>query len=205
MVIFFLLSLPPGRVQASDESAAKQQISAVPPNALDPDAPNPDLSGTAAKEPATAMLPATKSDVPREGDAIWLEEKIAPSTRWIENLVKPITVWMERKIQKENPGSKTTAITTLRTPAADNPVVADRNVKTAIVETRNKIISVSEASAIANARIPGNILRVKLLERENASPRYRVKIISTDGEMHILYIDAFGQELMTPQPSSEQP
>ena len=58
---------------------------------------------------------------PREGSIIWLEKKIAPSTRWIENLVKPLNIWMERKIQSSDDVPPTPPTNTwIEPPAKDN-------------------------------------------------------------------------------------
>lgn len=205
LVIFFLLSLPPGRVLASDGPAVMQRTSVVTPASVDPNDPHSTLLGSEAEKSTKTTLTAAKLKAPREGDTIWLEEKIAPSTRWIENLVKPITVWMENKIQQENPGSKATAMTPGVEPARDRPVVANSKGETATLDTQNNFITAGEASAIAQERITGNILRVKLLEQDNERPRYRVKLISTGGEIHILYVDARSQKLIAPQSLSGQP
>lgn len=204
-VIFFLLSLPPGRALAIEDLAVEQQISSVPPGTVDPNGAVAVSPGTFADDSSQTALPIAKPDAPREGDSIWLEEKIAPSTRWIENLVKPVTVWMERKIQRDRPESNAPQKTPNIEPAAGETVIAGPGSDTVSTRAQLEIISGAQASAIAQAHTPGNILRVKLLERENEQPKYRVKLISTSGEIHIIHIDAVTRELIAPQTSNEKP
>ncbi|MFK8050953.1 MAG: PepSY domain-containing protein, partial [Halioglobus sp.] len=128
----------------------------------------------------------------------------APSTRWIENLVKPVTVWMERKIQTDRSQRKEPGHAPNNTPEDGNVGAPESSPKLSEAVSPEDIISVAQASAIATAVTPGNVLRVKLLERENERPKYRVKLISTRGEIHIVHIDAVTQELILPAGSKEK-
>jgi len=181
-IVFLLAVLWPGVAARADEHQRSGAIARA-----------------ATTDPNEAVVPP---DIlpPREGNSIWLEEKIAPSTRWIENLVKPITVWMERKIQSE----KATAAVPVQTESthsdADASIpsgpVADVDGETV---TAVEMITETEALAFAKARVQGSVLRVKFLKSRQGRPTYRVKMISAKGEVHILYIDAFEGVLSEPQ------
>ncbi|MBX2849118.1 MAG: PepSY domain-containing protein [Acidiferrobacterales bacterium] len=128
---------------------------------------------------------------PRKGDEIWLEEKIAPTTTWIESLVKPLTVWMEQKInapeQESNDQYDSTdgeRDLTLKDSVSDSRISSEP-------ESR---LSIKEASASAQQYIDGDVLHVKLLPEVN---RYRMKIISNLGEIHVIYIDASSGKLVS--------
>ena len=64
-------------------------------------------------------------------------------------------------------------------------------------------ITAQIASAIATLQTPGKVLRVKLLLSKQGPAKYRIKVLSNSGEIHILYIDAASGALMTP--NSDQP
>ncbi len=128
-----------------------------------------------------------KDNSPKKGKTIWLEEKISPSTQWLEGLVKPMTSWMEGKIQK-HPDQKN------QTLPREAPVPETQNLS-ASPDTAS-IIDADTIARIAGERVPGQILRMKLLERNPL--QYRVKLISKAGEIHMLYINAHTGELIQP-------
>lgn len=148
------------------------------------------------------------SKSPKQGDTIWLEEKITPTTTWIENLVKPLTVWMEQQInepeqepniqegiQENFPRGEGENVPNLNETGPDNTVDPD------------SLISAEQASALAKAHIAGDVLYIKLISKTN---QYRVKLISKLGEIHIIYIKAISGEIVSPnietasQPSTKQ-
>lgn len=123
----------------------------------------------------------------KEGKTVWLEKKLSPSTRWLENAVKPITTWMERKIQKEIHGGEVRELPPAapRVDSDDRPPVVDEDV-----------IDSESIAELASKHIPGQILRIKLLNRTPL--QYRVKLISRVGEIHILYINAHTGKIIQP-------
>ncbi len=125
-----------------------------------------------------------KQDSPQV-ETVWIEEKIAPPTRWLEGLVKPMTSWMEGKIQKRQNDSQAPAL--VQTPK-QTPTRED----TEMIE--GELIDPQQIALIAREAVPGQILRIKLLSRR--PPQYRVKLISTTGEIRILYINAVSGEIL---------
>jgi len=109
----------------------------------------------------------------REGESIWLEKKLAPSTRWIERLIRPLNRWMEQKVQAVKPAAS----------KALAAAVQHSNSGTAL-------LSEQQISAIAQQRTPGKVLAIKLLPAEHQAQRYRLKLLSRQGVIHILYLDA---------------
>lgn len=119
----------------------------------------------------------------KQGETIWLEKKLAPTTRWLEQIAKPVSSWMERKIQRqESDGVRSPPKTTWMQPAP----IAD----TESYPGSPPRISTEQVSTAAKRHIAGEVLAVKLLRFAQAAPQYRVKLLSTAGEIHILYFDA---------------
>jgi hypothetical protein len=156
----------------------------------------PPLKQSTAKQftvkQATAKQAPPNLSSPKKGDTIWLEEKIAPSTRWIENLVKPLGIWMEKKIQpryvaddKENSGTQPEVELVPLPPSGGQ---------------EGPIITPEQAAVVSKQYVQGEVLRIKLLESAHSVSRYRVKLISTAGEIHILYINAHTGVLIQPAP-----
>ena len=136
------------------------------------------------------------NESPKQGDTIWLEEKISPTTTWIENLVKPLTVWMEQQINE--PEQELDIQEGIQ---ENSPRGEEQNVPN-IVETGNdnivdpdSLISAEQASALAKKHIAGDVLYIKLISKSN---QYRVKLISKLGEIHIIYIKAISGEIISP-------
>ena len=134
-----------------------------------------------AKDSASA--PETEEPVVIQGgETIWLEEKIKPSTRWLEGLVKPLTTWMEERVQEKIHG-----------PGPKKPTVIQSTPSTTVILPVSGEVMDEEAIAkLALALIPGQVLRVKLLQKQPL--QYRVKLISTSGEIHKLYLNALSGE-----------
>ena len=130
----------------------------------------------------------------KEGDSIWLEKKITPTTRWLEKMVKPLSTWMEQQIQspRNNLDSQ-----------QKNHWVGPEGVSTTAPDvSEDAIISARQAAASARRLIDGEVLKVKLLSL-NQVPSYRVKLISTAGEIHIVYINAHSGALIQPTQGSD--
>ncbi|MFT5577388.1 MAG: putative membrane protein YkoI [Paraglaciecola psychrophila] len=120
----------------------------------------------------TVKLSATP---PREGESIWLEKKLAPSTRWIERLITPLNRWMEQKVQAVKPAAGKALA------AAIKPLRADGD---------STLLSKQQISAIAQQHAPGKVLAVKLLPPAQPPQRYRVKLLSPEGVIRLLYFNA---------------
>jgi uncharacterized membrane protein YkoI len=121
-----------------------------------------------------------------QGETVWIEEKIQPSTRWLEGLVKPMTSWMEGKIQKRQNDAQQSPQIVEKTPQAVNTDLT--------FTSKDGVIDTQRIAQIARQAVPGQVLRVKLLQR---SPlQYRVKLISTEGEIRMLYIHAHNGKIL---------
>ena len=143
-----------------------------------------------------SLVPVVSPEV-KQGETIWLEKKISPSSRWVENLVKPLTSWIEKKIQSPHHHALE--------PLPSNPesalpaTIATEGLAEQALSNKPQF-SPEQAGAIANRLIPGNTLRVKLLNKQQRL-QYRVKLISLVGEIHILYLDAHSGERIQAEPS----
>ncbi len=127
----------------------------------------------------------------REGKTIWIEKKLSPSTRWLENLVKPMTTWIERKIQKE----------TLDREEKGRPAAPPKTgIERPFSSPDDSVIDSEAIALIAKERVPGQVLRIKLLNR--VPLQYRVKLISRIGEIHVLYINAHTGDFILPSSES---
>ena len=120
-----------------------------------------------------------------QGETVWIEEKIQPSTRWLEGLVKPMTSWMEGKIQKRQNDSQTPQV------VETSPQTANTDVTFTL---KDGVIDAQQITQIARQTIPGQVLKVKLLQRKPL--QYRVKLISTEGEIRMLYIHAHNGNIL---------
>jgi len=131
----------------------------------------------AADDPASTPDAEASSEV-REGETIWLEKKIKPSTRWLEGLVKPMTTWMEQRVQDKihGPGPKKSVVIQAAPSALE------------ILPSSGDLMDEAAIAKLAQALIPGQVLRVKLLQKQPL--QYRVKLISNSGEIHKLYLNA---------------
>lgn len=124
---------------------------------------------------------AVEGNVDKPEATIWLEEKIAPSSRWMEELVRPMTNWMEERLHGEPR-------------PADRPVSKSREpVENSDHSLNTPIIKRGKAIEIARSRFPGEVLHVKLL---SASQRYRIKLLTAEGVIHVVYIDAVRATLL---------
>lgn len=121
---------------------------------------------------------------PVEGESLWIEEKINPATRWLENLVSPITTWMEDKIQANDETSAP--------PPPHWNITAPEPSR--IRGTTQELLTDDQAASAVVREYPGEVLRVKFLEKE--SPVYRVKLITELGEIYILYVDAYSGQIL---------
>ncbi|MFK8022207.1 MAG: PepSY domain-containing protein [Pseudomonadales bacterium] len=161
-------------------------------------APRPEQ---AVPEQSTFERTSTQENsAPREGKSVWLEKKIAKPTRWLENLVKPMNIWLEGKIQApiDNSANQQAERLPSDTLAPD----------TASTSVKSNRISADEAANAARQHVAGNVLKVKLITMPASQPMtaddsatrfaYRVKLISRQGEIHILYIDALSSALIDP-------
>jgi uncharacterized membrane protein YkoI len=152
--------------------------------------PNGSSDRVTEENPATQQSPIeTTAPTLREGDSIWLEKKLAPSTRWIERLIQPLNRWMEHKVQAVKPAANKALA------AAIEPLRKTSD---------GEILSRQEVGAIAQRHTPGKVLAVKLLAPEQAQPRYRIKLLSPQGVIHLLYFDAKSGGLVDKHPSGER-
>lgn len=127
---------------------------------------------------AVSTSDAEASSEVREGETIWLEKKIKPSTRWLEGLVKPMTTWMEQRVQDKIHG-----------PGPEKPTVVQVVPSTAeVVPSSGDLMDEAAIAKLAQALVPGQVLRIKLLQKQPL--QYRVKLISNSGEIHKLYLNA---------------
>ena len=128
----------------------------------------------------------------KQDDTIWLEKKISPTTRWLDNLVKPLTVWMEQQINEPEPASE------LEKPRGAQVGSVDLNLSE--TDSANGVMSVplvssDQARVVAKKHIAGDVLYIKFMQQSN---RYRVKLISKVGEIHIIYINAASGDIVSP-------
>ena len=149
-----------------------------------------DASDSAHSPSTQTPAPPGTTTSPREGDTIWLEEKIAPPTRWIENLVQPLTTWMERKVQ--HPGTSTDEAT------LDPWVSPEAPATTGSDTLEAPTLTPAEAAAIARQAAQGEVLRIKLISASSNEPIYRVKLISDQGEIQILHVNGHNGALVSP-------
>jgi len=157
----------------------------------------------------TATAPDSISDTDRrittENETIWLEEKLSPTTQWLERAVNPLRRWMEDKVQRpakqeSRSSAKEIDHSSLDIETSQDPKSTDN---TAASQT-NPLINTAQAGLIATSQVPGDVLKVKLLR--NAPMRYRVKLISLQGQIHYVYINASNAQIITqPQASPSSP
>ena len=126
----------------------------------------------------------------KQGDTIWLEEKISPTTRWLESLVKPLTVWMEQQINEPIADPITQPKQTL-----ENNTDSVKQTGSNTAHDPAIFISAEQASNIAKTHIAGDILHTKLMPKLG---QYRVKLISKLGEIHIIFIHAASGQILSP-------
>lgn len=131
---------------------------------------------------------AIQGDVEKPGATIWLEEKITPSSHWMEELVQPMTRWMEERLHGQSPQQR-------------------RNDKAAVPQAGTEpepldatFIDKAQAIAVARESHEGEVLHCKLLP---ASQRFRVKLLTNQGEIHIVYVDAVRAVILPPQTAEE--
>jgi len=132
----------------------------------------------AAADDSASTPDAGASSEVQEGETIWLEEKIKPSTRWLEGLVKPMTTWMEKRVQDKIHG----------TGPKESPVIQTAPSTVEVLPSSGDLMDEAAIARLAQALIPGQVLRVKLLQKQPL--QYRVKLISNSGEIHKLYLNA---------------
>lgn len=137
-------------------------------------AANPSMAETQAPERDQTEA---SEDAPRS--TVWLEDTIDPVTGWLEEVIKPIANWLEQAVQ------------TPSLQAQPTPDIATPRQSTAHKAVK---LSPANAAAIAKQAYPGDILRTSLLDK--TPPQYRVKLISAQGVIHMLYIDANTGEIM---------
>ncbi len=133
----------------------------------------------------------SSQEAPVEGESLWIEDKINPATRWLEQLVSPVTTWMEDKIQDNQ--NRPREIQQWQ-PESDTRLGPDSPQTPPDTSETHIVITSDEAVAVAVAAQPGEVLRVKLLDREK--PAYRVKLITDQGEIQILYVDAVTGDIL---------
>ncbi len=210
LLLTLLIMWPTGHALAGDapvsdalagDTVANETLSEkVLPEAAINDAPSKKQQPVSSDQ-NTEAASHTQSDrkpVIKEGETIWLEKKIAPTTRWVEKLVQPLSTWMEKKIQPPEP---TDSNLPQKHPSSTKVV------DTAPVSTSSdsSIMTPQDVSSHVRRLISGEVLKVKLLPSDQMPLRYRVKLISRVGEMHIVYIDAHNGMLLTPtnQPTND--
>jgi len=160
--------------------------------------------GTAHAEKSKGQSVGDQSS--KQGDTVWLEEKISPTTRWLDNLVKPLTVWLEQQIHQPEPelNSQTNSAQSaeeVNSALEQTQVNGSDNAIDPVSEAAS--ITVEQAARIAQQHIAGEVLYIKLMPMVK---QYRVKLISTLGEIHILYISAASGDIVLPnkKASAEQ-
>lgn len=118
---------------------------------------------------------------------VWIEETVTPATRWLEGAVQPLTIWMEKKIHR--------GIKQQRPPQNEpTPKVATARPQTA--DTSLAAISQAQSASIASKQQPGEVLRTSLLAKTPS--QYRVKLISPNGEIHLIYVHAQTGKILKP-------
>ncbi|WP_299974284.1 hypothetical protein [uncultured Pseudoteredinibacter sp.] len=131
---------------------------------------------------------------PEGGKTIWLEEKLNPSTQWLEKAVKPLTRWIENQVQLDPKGSqkqRTTRPQAQQKSQATGQGSAE-NSQQNIHQGSGPRLSKDQIRKLVKQRYAGDVLHIKSL----ANARYRVKLISQQGVIQILYLSAIdGQEL----------
>ena len=175
--LLFLLLLPSGYV-ISNEDSTEQKSPA-------PQAVTPANSFVSSK-----TTEKDKAKTEKEGKIIWLTKKIAPTARWVSTLVTPLSTWIEKKIQRSRASNeKHSKRTNIKSSLSLEPL----SNKTAL-----PTLTPTQATQIATTQFPGEILLIKLLSFKQSAPHYKVKLISSAGEIHILYINAHTGELTHP-------
>lgn len=137
-----------------------------------------------------------ESQSTQKDDTIWIEEKVTPTTTWIENLVKPLTVWMEQQINapdKENGNPKLRQENSQRNTIEDAPNSSQAGSDNIL--DPDLLIGSEKAGVLAKEHIAGDVLYIKLISK---TKKYRVKLISKLGEIHIIYIQAITGEIISP-------
>lgn len=133
------------------------------------------LSLTVCLIPGTALAD-DKSSAPQEGDTVRLEEKISPKTRWIERLVKPLSNVVGSGLKKDGLSS-----------SLDNQHSVDSS-GAGGTSRQNERLSQQRIHQLAQQRVTGEVLTIRYLQPQQ---QYQVKLVSTQGEIHILYFDAY--------------
>lgn len=123
-----------------------------------------------------------QGNVKKPEATIWLEEKITPSSMWLEDIVKPMTSWMEDYIHEPE------------STASSNSTSAHKPETDVEPQANTTYISAKQAASVAQSAVEGDVLMSKLLATQG---RYRVKLLSVAGEIHVLYVDALSAELLT--------
>lgn len=128
--------------------------------------------------------------LPEGGKTIWLEEKLNPSTQWLEKAVKPLTRWIEDQVQLDPKGPKKQ--NTARPQALQKNQATEQNSTEDTARGSGPRLSKDQIRQLVKQRYAGDVLHIKSL----ANARYRVKLISQQGVIQILYLSAIdGQEL----------
>ncbi len=145
-------------------------------------------------------LPAYSNDEDNEstgnGDTIWIEEKVSPTTTWLENLVKPLTVWMEQQLNSPAPNDANQKISPEIDPNNERDTNTTVLAKPDNAPDENQLIGSERAGQLAQEHIAGEVLFIKFIA---ATSRYRVKLISERGEIHIIYIQATSGDVIPSQ------
>jgi len=127
---------------------------------------------------------------PEGGKTIWLEEKLNPSTQWLEKAVKPLTRWIEDQVQLDPKGPQKQ--NTARPQALQKNQATEQNSTEDTARSSGPRLSKDQIRQLVKQRYAGDVLHIKSL----ANARYRVKLISQQGVIQILYLSAIdGQEL----------
>jgi hypothetical protein len=105
----------------------------------------------------------------------WVEKQIAPPTQWVESLFSPFTQWMESEIQRE---PDIQAAPSSATPPSHH------------------LISVQQAINTVLMKNQGKILRSQF--KTGPPPYYKIKILSDEGTVSIVNVNAFSGDFFTP-------
>ncbi|WP_299772170.1 hypothetical protein [uncultured Pseudoteredinibacter sp.] len=142
------------------------------------------------KKEAAKQNDGNKNPAPETGKTIWLEEKLNPSTQWLEKAVKPLTRWIEGQVQLDPKGSQQQ--NTPRPHGQRKPQPQTKN--TLAPQSNGSQLSKDQIRKLVKQRYAGDVLHIKAL----SNARYRVKLISQQGVIQILYLSAIDGQELTP-------
>lgn len=137
----------------------------------------------------------TERRITMENETIWLEEKLSPTTQWLEKAVNPLRRWMEDKVQR--PAKQETPSIPKNIDRGSAELESSANSTNSADTSPSQstpLINSSQAGLIATSQVAGDVLKVKLLR--NAPMRYRVKLISLQGQIHYVYINASNAQII---------